>query len=98
MKYVCLIYDEEKKWAALPNQEVETLMAEYRAFTDDIKKTGHYVGGHRLHPTEAARTIRIRNGKVSTIDGPFAETKEQLGGLYVIEAKDVQEATQIASR
>ena len=60
--------------------------------------SGHYVAGHRLHPTNMATTVRIRNGKLSTTDGPFAETKEQLGGFYLIEAKDLNEAIQIGGR
>ena len=98
MKFLCLIYDEEKKWAALPQAEVEAVMSQYRAFTEAIKKSGHYVGGDRLQPTATARTVRIRNGKTSTTDGPFAETKEQLGGYYLINAKDINDAVEVASR
>jgi len=72
--------------------------AEYMAFTDDIRKSGHMLGGEALHPTNAATTVRVRNGKVSTTDGPFAETKEQLGGFYLVEAKDLNDAIQVASR
>src|SRR5690349_16957777 len=98
MKFLCLIYDEEKKWATLSKAEVETVMAEYRAFTDSIKKSGHYIGGDRLQATATAKTVRIRNGKTSKTDGPFAETKEQLGGYYLIDAKDINDATEVASR
>jgi len=98
MKFLCLIYDEEKKWAVMPKAEVETVMAEYRAFTESIKKSGQYIGGERLQPTRAARTVRIRNGKTSATDGPFAETKEQLGGFYLIDAKDISDAVEVASR
>ena len=98
MKYLCLIYDDEKKWASMPKNESDAVMTEYFAFSEAIKKSGHYVGGHQLHPTDAATTVRMRNGKISTTDGPFAETKEQLGGFYLIEAKDLNDAIQVASR
>ena len=98
MKYLCLIYDEEKKLAAMPKSEGDAFMGEYFAFTEGIKKSGHYLGGNALQPVAAATTVRVRNGKVSTTDGPFVETKEQLGGFYMIDAKDLNEALQIASR
>jgi len=98
MKYLCLIYDDEKKWGTLPKAQSDAVMGEYRGFTDDIKKSGHYVGGDALQPTSAATTVRVRNGKVSTTDGPFAETKEQLGGYFLIEAKDLNDAIQVAAR
>ena len=68
------------------------------AFTDGIKQSGHYLAGEALQPVETATTVRVRNGKVGTTDGPFADTKEQLGGFYMIEARDLNEAIQIASR
>jgi hypothetical protein len=98
MKYLCLIYSDETQWPKLPEADVLTMMSEYRAFGDGIKASGHYIAGHRLEPTTTATTVRIRNGKLSTTDGPFAETKEQLGGFYMIEAKDLNEAIQIGSR
>jgi hypothetical protein len=98
MKYLCLIYDEEQKLAALPKAEGEALMGEYFAFTKAIQASGHYLGGNDLQPVRNATSIRIRNGQMSTTDGPFAETKEQLGGYYLIEAKDLNEAIQVASR
>ena len=76
----------------------DALMGEYFAFTEGIKKTGHYVGGEALKPVHTATTVRVRNGKMSTTDGPFAETKEQLGGYYMIEAKDLNEAIQVAAK
>jgi hypothetical protein len=97
MKYVCLIYDEEKTFAAMSQGEVAALMGEYRAFSDSIRKSGHYVTGHQLAPVRSASTVRVRNGKMSATDGPFAETKEQLGGYYLIEAADLNEALQVAS-
>lgn len=98
MKYLCLIYSEEGAWAKLSKSEADGMMKEYGVFTESIVKSGQYVGGFQLGPISAATTVRIRNGKLSTTDGPFAETKEQLGGYYLVEAKDLNEAIQIASR
>jgi hypothetical protein len=98
MKYLCLIYDEEKKMAGMSKSEGEQFMGEYFAFTEGIRKSGHYVAGEALQPVQTATTVRIRNGKVSTTDGPFAETKEQLGGFYLIEARDLNDAIQVASK
>jgi hypothetical protein len=98
VKYLCLIYDNESAMAGMPKTEADAFMGEYFGFTEDIKKSGHYVGGEALKPVNTATTIRMRNGKLSTTDGPFAETKEQLGGYYLIEAKDLNDAIQVASR
>ena len=98
MKYLCLIYDEEKKLEAMPKSESDAFMGEYFAFTEGIRKSGHYVAGEALHPVQTATTVRIRNGKMATTDGPFAETKEQLGGFYLIEARDLNDALQVASK
>lgn len=98
MKYLCLIYDQESKWATMPKAESDAIQGEYYAFTTGIQASGHYIGGNPLQATHTASTVRIRNGKVSTTDGPFAETKEQLGGYYLIEAKDLNDAIQVASR
>ena len=98
VKYLCLIYDDESKWGTMPQAEAEAMMGEYFAFTEGIKKSGHYVAGEALKPVNTATTVRMRNGKMSTTDGPFAETKEQLGGFYMIEARDLNDALQVASR
>src|SRR5262245_59206248 len=98
MKYLCLIYDEEKLLAKTPKADMDAFMGEYRAFTESVKQSGHYIGGHQLQPVHTATTIRSRGGKVSTTDGPFAETKEQLGGFYLIEARDLNDAIQVAQR
>ena len=98
MKYLCLIYDDEKRLSARPESESAAVMAEYFAFTDDIRKSGHYIAAEALQPVQTATTVRIRNGKVSTTDGPFVETKEQLGGFYLIEARDLNDALSVASR
>ena len=98
MRYLCLIYEDEKGWEKMPKEQADAVMGEYFAFTDGIKKSGQYLGGEALQPTQTATTVRVRNGKISTTDGPFAETKEQLGGFYLIEARDLNEALQIAGR
>ena len=98
MKYLCLIYDEEKKRSTMSKSDGDAMMAEYGAFTEGVRQSGHYVAGEALQPVQVATTIRIRNGKVSTTDGPFAETKEQLGGFYLINARDLNDAIQVASK
>jgi hypothetical protein len=98
MRYLCLIYDDEKKIGSMSQSESDKFMGEYFAFTDDIRKSGHMIHGEALQPVQTATTVRVRNGKASTTDGPFAETKEQLGGFYLIQANDLNEALQIASR
>jgi hypothetical protein len=98
IKYLCLIYDEEKKRDAMSKSESEAIMGEYFAFTEGIQKSGHFLGGEALQPVQTAMTVRIRNGQMSTTDGPFAETKEQLGGFYLINARDLNDAIQVASR
>jgi hypothetical protein len=98
MRYLCLIYDEEQKLAEMPKSESDAFMGEYFAFTEGIRKSGHYIGGEALQPVSTATTVRVRNGKLSTTDGPFAETKEQLGGYYLINARDLNDAIQIASK
>ena len=98
MKYLCLIYDDEKRVAGMSKTESDAFMGEYFAFTEGIQKSGHYLGGNALHPVQAATTVRVRGGKMSTTDGPFAETKEQLGGYYLIEARDLNDAIQVAAK
>jgi hypothetical protein len=98
MRYLCLIYDDEKKIGAMPKAESDAFMGEYFAFTDGIKKSGHYLGGEALQPVHTATTVRVRNGKLSTTDGPFAETKEQLGGFYLINARDLADAVGVAAK
>ena len=98
MKYLCLIYDDEKTMAGMSKAEGDAFMGEYFAFTEGIKQSGHYLGGNALQPVSTATTVRSRNGKLSTTDGPFAETKEQLGGYYLIEARDLNDALQVAAK
>ena len=98
MQYLCLIYSDETMWQKMDRAGSDSMMSEYMAYTGSIKASGHYLGGNRLQPTHTAPSIRIRNGKLSTTDGPFAETKEQLGGYYLVEARDLNEAIQVAGR
>src|SRR5918994_7982041 len=98
MKYLCLIYENERHWESMAPADSEAIMNEYFGFTEDIRKNGKLVAGEALQPTQTATTVRVRNGKVSTTDGPFVETKEQLGGFYLIEAKDLNDAIQVAAK
>ena len=98
MQYMLLIYDNEAEMLANRTGSGEVMMKDYREFTDSILKSGNMKAGDALQPTSTATCVRIRNGKTLTTDGPFAETKEQLGGYYLIEAKDLDEATKIAAR
>jgi hypothetical protein len=98
MKYLCLIYDDEARINSMPQDVSDAFMQEYSGFTDDIRRSGHYLGGEALQPVSTATTVRVRNGRTSTTDGPFAETKEQLGGFYLIEARDLNDAIQVAAR
>lgn len=97
MKYLCLIA-AEKVMEQMEPADADRHFEEYREFTDEIRQSGHYVSCNRLQPPAAATTIRVRSGKVLMTDGPFVETKEQLGGYFVLEAKDMNEAIQIAAR
>jgi len=93
-----LIYDDEKVWAKMSEQEMGAILQQYREFGDGIRKAGAFKAGNQLQPTSTATTVRSKNGKTMTTDGPFAETKEQLGGYYMIEANDLEEAIAIATR
>jgi hypothetical protein len=97
MKFLCLIC-AEKVMEQLTEADAKEQMQEYLEFTKDTKRNGHFVSANRLKPPGTATTIRVRNGKVSATDGPFVETKEQLGGYYVIEAKDMNQAIQVAAK
>jgi hypothetical protein len=91
MKYLCLVYLEEKKFDAVPDSEC-------LAYGDALNKGGHRIAAEALQGAHTATTVRVRNGKVSMTDGPFAETKEQLAGFYLIDAKDLDEAVQLAAK
>jgi hypothetical protein len=97
MKFLCLIC-AEKVMEQMPAEVAERHFRDYTAFTDEIRASGHYAGCNRLLPPDAATTIRVRDGKVSATDGPWVETKEQLGGYYLIEARDLNEAIRIAAK
>ena len=98
MKFMFMIYHDENELQALPEREMQTLVDSALDYDDEIRRSGHYIVSDALQPARTARTIRVRAGKVSTTDGPFAETKEQLGGFYMIEAKDVNDAIQVAGK
>jgi len=97
MQYLLLIYNNES--AAKPSPaEMATIMKDYGAFTQSIQQSGHYKGGNPLQPVATATSVRVRDGKTLLTDGPFAETVEQLGGYYLIEAANLDDATAIAAR
>jgi hypothetical protein len=98
MKYLLLIYHEEQAWDKLSDQEKKDIYGEYGKFTQEITASGHHLGGFELHPVSTATSVRVRNGKQLAVDGPFAETKEQLGGYYLVEAKNLDEAIGLAAR
>jgi hypothetical protein len=98
MKYMLLIYDEEKVWGAMSEAERGQMFGEYMQFSKDVTASGHYKAGAPLQPVSKATSVKVRNGKRLVTDGPFAETREQLGGYYLIEAKDLDEAIGIAAK
>jgi hypothetical protein len=98
MRYLALIYTEEKDPSTVPPEYWAELMAAYNRYEDDIKAAAVKLAGEALQPTQTATTVRVRDGRVVTTDGPFAETKEALGGFYMFECKDLDEAIEWASR
>jgi hypothetical protein len=98
MNYLLLIYTNETDFMGLGETALQKLMGEYTDFTKSIVQGGNFKAGDRLKPVSSASTVRVRNGKTTVTDGPFAETREQLGGYYLIEAKNLDEATAIAAR
>jgi len=98
MKYLCLVYVEEKKLKGLSTSEYEALLADALAYDDELRKSGHYIASNALQPVETATTLRTRRGKLSITDGPYTETKEQLGGFMLIEARDLNEALHVAAK
>ncbi len=97
MKYICLGYMEEKQWEEMSEGERYAFLDECFAYDEVLKKNGHFVGGEALQSARNATTLRWRRGKLSITDGPFAETKEQLGGILVLEATDLNHAIQLMS-
>ena len=98
MQYLLLIYNAESNFASMSDADGAKMLQEFGAFTQSIIDSGNYKGGNQLHPISKATTVRVKDGKTLVTDGPFAETKEQLGGYYLIEAADLDEATAIAAR
>jgi len=98
MKYLCTVFYEEKKWRALSKNEGEALTAECLDYNDVLEKKGQFIVAEALQPVRAAKSVRVKRGKVSVIDGPFAETKEQIAGFILIDARDMNEAIDAASK
>jgi hypothetical protein len=98
MKYLCMVFFDEKKLDALSKSESDALTAESLAYDEVLRNSGHFIAAQALQSVHAATTVRAQKGKVSVTDGPFAETNEQLGGFILIEAKDLNEAIQVASK
>jgi hypothetical protein len=98
MQYLLLIYDAEQELAKMPPADMQKMHDDYMRFTQEIVQSGHHRAGNALQPASTATTVRTRNGKTTTTDGPFAETREQLGGFYLVEAANLDEALKIAAR
>jgi hypothetical protein len=98
MRFMFAIYHDQRVLDALPEGEMQALVDSALDYTDELRGSGHYIASDALQRPQTARTIRVQGGKVSTSDGPFAETKEQIGGFFLVEAKDMDEACAIASR
>lgn len=98
MQYLLLIYEREGQWSSMTEEEQGRVFEEYMAFSRDLAESGNMLSGEALQPTDTATTVRIRDGKTLTTDGPFAETREQLGGFYLVEAGDLDEAIAMAAR
>jgi hypothetical protein len=98
MKYLCLAYEEESKLAGMSESDWEDLRNETLAYVEDLRQKGYLIVAHALQSVRTAATVRVRNQQTAVTDGPFAETKEQLGGFFLIEARDLNEAIQVASR
>jgi len=98
MRYMLLIYHDEQAWSALSEAERQQIYVEYRQLIHQLVAGGQYLAGDQLQPAATANTVRLRDGKQMVTDGPFAETREQIGGFFMIEAKSLEEANSIASR
>jgi hypothetical protein len=98
MKYMLLIYHNEQAWDDLTEKEKQKIYSDYRQFTEELMASGNHVSGSELHPTSMATSVRVRDGQQLATDGPFAETKEQLGGYYLIESENLDQAIGIAAR
>jgi hypothetical protein len=98
MQYLAMIYQNDETEAALSPGQLQTMISKYQSLTTEARAAGVYLGGNPLQPAVTATTVRVRDGKVQTTDGPFAETKEQLGGYYLFECKDLDEAIRWAAK
>jgi hypothetical protein len=98
MKFICMGYADESKLESMPKAELEKLVEECLSYDDELRRGGHYAGGEALQSINNAVTLRHRGGKVEVTDGPFAETKEQIGGILVLEAKDLNQAIALMSK
>jgi hypothetical protein len=98
MKYICLGYIDEKQWEARPEAERTRMVDECFAYDDELRSNGHFAGGEALQGPQSATTLRWKDGKVAVTDGPYAETKEQLGGILVLEARDLNHAIRLMSK
>ena len=98
MRYICLIYNDQAAFAKLSENEQQSVRAAHGALGNELRASGQFLDGSELAPARTAATVRVRNGQPQTTDGPFAETREQLGGYFIIEAKDREEAIAIAAR
>jgi hypothetical protein len=98
MRYLCLIYLDEKQMAAMPEKDMDALNERHLQYNDELLDRGVFVEAEALQPAAAATCVRVRNGKASLTDGPYAETKEMVAGFYLIEARDLNDAVQVASR
>ena len=98
MQYLLLIYSPESHWDSVPELEKKKIYQQYGELIGELQKSGKFLGGHELQPTSSATTVRVRDGKKAITDGPFAETKEHLGGYFLVEAKDLDEALSMAAR
>ena len=98
MQYMLMIYSEQSRIGAMTQDEGQKMMSAFLAYTEALKAAGAYVGGDRLQPTSTGATVRVRDGQTQVLDGPYADTKEQLGGYYLIEAADLDEAVKWAAR
>ena len=99
MKYLCLVYyDESQVYGRMSGADWKALVDQCLAYGEDVRDSGHFLDGEPLLPTATAKTVRVRDGRTSVLDGPFAETKEQLAGFYLFEARDLNDAIQVASR
>lgn len=98
MQYLLLIYADEKVYQSMTKDEGAKMLGDFHGYTESIRASGQLLGSNRLQPVATATTVRVRDGKTSVTDGPFAETREQLGGYYLVEARDLDEATKLAAR